>query len=275
MGTFPGGMQEEQSAYLLGTFPLQEGGYMGTDFTVNPLVLQGFAIFTYDMIGFGSRVPEVKRFYDRFPHWSLMGKMIDDARSAVDMLSGNERIDSRRIYIMGYSLGGTVALLSAALDDRLAGAVSVSGFTPLRTETVEKGTGNLDNYAFIHGLIPRLGFFKGNEGRLPWDFDEVLALIAPRPLMVVAPQFDQDATFVDVKRCLEGTRRVYEYLKPEERSDEAYDYNWSGIWRSEVAKKVQLRTLELYAPPDYNRFSNAMQSVVYHWMSMKLLGESQ
>ena len=80
MGPSSGGMQEEQSAYLLGTYPLQEGGYMGTDFPVNPLVLQGFAIFTYDMIGFGSRIPEVKRFYDRFPHWSLMGKMVDDVR---------------------------------------------------------------------------------------------------------------------------------------------------------------------------------------------------
>ena len=73
----------------------------------------------------------------------------------------------------------------------------------LRTETVEKGTGNLESYAFIHGLIPRLGFFKGNEKRLPWDFDDVLALIAPRPLMVVAPQFDQDATWADGKQYVE------------------------------------------------------------------------
>jgi pimeloyl-ACP methyl ester carboxylesterase len=167
MGPVFGGMLEEQSAYLLGTYPLQEGGYMGTDFLGNPLVLQGYGVFTYDMIGFGARIPEVQRFYQRFPRWSLMGKMVDDVRSAVDMLSGNDRIDSHRIYVMGYSLGGTVALLSAALDDRIAGAVSFSGFTPLRTETVDKGTGNLENLAFIHGLIPRLGFFKGNEKRLP------------------------------------------------------------------------------------------------------------
>jgi pimeloyl-ACP methyl ester carboxylesterase len=269
------GMQEEQSAYLLGTYPLQDEGYMGTDFLVDPLVLQGFAVFTYDMIGFGARIPEVQRFYERFPHWSLMGKMVDDVRSAVDMLSGNDRIDSHRIYVMGYSLGGTVGLLSAALDDRIAGAVSFSGFTPLRTETVEKGTGNLDNFAFIHGLIPRLGFFKGNEKSLPWDFDEVLALIAPRPLMVVAPQFDQEATVEDVKHCVEEARRVYEFMNPEERSAEGYDYNWSGIWRHDVARKVPLRSLELYTPSDYNHLSNSMQSVVYHWMSMKMQDESR
>jgi len=270
MGPLSGGMQEEQSAYLLGTYPFQEEGYMGTDFLVNPLVLQGYGVFTYDMIGFGARIPEVQRFYERFPRWSLMGKMVDDVRTAVDMLSSNDRIDSHRIYVMGYSLGGTVGLLSAALDDRIAGAVSISGFTPLRTETVEKGTSNLENFGFINGLIPRLGFFKGNEQRLPWDWDEVLALIAPRPLMVTAPQFDQDATVADVKQCVEEARRVYEQVNPEERSAEAYDYNWSGIWRPEDAGKVQLRSLELYTPPDYNHFSNSMQSVVYHWMSLKM-----
>jgi len=167
-----------------------------------------------------------------------MGKMVDDVRSAVDLLSGNDRIDSRRIYVMGYSLGATVGLLATALDDRIAGAISFCGFTPLRTE---KGTGSLDNDAFIHGLIPRLGFFKGNEKRLPWDFDEAMALIAPRPLMVVAPQFDQEAIFDDVKRSVE------------------------------VARNVSLRSLELYAPPDYNHFTATMQSVAYHWMQLKLL----
>jgi pimeloyl-ACP methyl ester carboxylesterase len=269
MGPPSRGMQEEQSAYLLGSYPFQEEGYMGTDFLVDPLVSQGYGIFAYDMIGFGARIPEAERFYQRFPHWSLMGKMVDDVRTAVDMLSGNDRIDPHRIYVMGYSLGGTVALLSTALDDRIAGAVSFSGFTPLRAETAEKGTGNIESLGLIHGLIPRLGFFSGNEKRLPWDFDEVLALIAPRPLMVVAPQFDQDATLADVQRCVEQARRVYELLDPREQPAVAYDYNWSGVWRSEVVKRVRLRNLEIYAPPDYNHFSNSMQSVVYHWMSLK------
>jgi hypothetical protein len=257
------------AAYNSASYPLQAQGYLGTDFKVNPLVLEGFAIFTYDMIGFGTRIPEVHRFYERYPRWSLMGKMVDDVRSAVDVLSDCDRIDSRRIYVMGYSLGATVGLLGAALDDRIAGAASVCGFTPLRTE---KETGSLDNLAFIHGLIPRLGFFKGNEKRLPWDFDEVLSLIAPRPLMVVSPQFDQEATLGDVKRAVAQARRVYEFLSPDERSAVAYDYTWSGVWRSGVARNLRLRNLELYAPLDYNRFSNATQSVLYHWMRTKLLG---
>lgn len=266
-------LPEHEGAYMTGTYPLGAAGYLGTDFKIDLLVRGGVGIFTYDMIGFGARIPEVQRFYERFPRWSLMGKMVDDVRSAVDLVSNNDRIDPHRIYVMGYSLGGTVGLLAAALDDRIAGAAVVCGFTPLRAETPEKGTGSLDNLAFIHGLIPRLGFFKGNEKRLPWDFSDVMALVAPRPLMVVAPQFDQEATLEDVKRSVQDARGVYELLNTEERSATAYDYSWSGIWRLGVSRNVPLRNLELYSPPDYNHFPNSMQSVVYHWMQMKLLGQ--
>jgi len=263
----------DASAYNEGSYPLQDQGYLGTDFKVDPLVLQGFAVFTYDMIGFGSRIPERERFYERYPHWSLLGKMVDDVRSAVDLLTDNERIDTRRIYVMGYSLGATVGLFAAALDDRIAGAISVCGFTPLREETPEKGTGNLENFAFIHGLLPRLGFFKGYEKRIPWDFKELLALIAPRPVLVVAPQFDQDATFADVRQTVSEVRQVYEFLTPEERAAGPYDYNWSGIWRTGVARTLQLRSLEFYAPAEFNGFTNTTQRIIYHWMKTKLNGK--
>ena len=70
---------------------------------------------------------------------------------------------------------------------------------------------------------------------------------------------------------MEVARRVYDFLKPEERSASVYDYNWSGIWRPDVSRNVRLRSLEIYSPPEYNHFSTAMQSVVYHWMRLKLL----
>ena len=260
------------SVYRSGISALRDQGYMGTDFKMNPPVLNGYGVFTYDMIGFGTRIPEVQRFYERFPKWSLMGKMVDDVRSAVDLLSDNDRIDSRRIYVMGYSLGATVGLLAAALDDRIAGVISISGFTPLRAETARKGTGAIENFAFIHGLMPRLGFFKGHEKRLPWDFDEVMALIAPRPLMVVAPRFDQEATFEDVSRSVDDVRRVYESLDSGEREAAVYDYNSSAHWRT---RDVRLRSLELYAPADYNHLTNAMQAVVYNWMRLKWGGAGE
>lgn len=96
--------------------------------------------------------------------------MVDDVQAAVDLLEQNDRLDAQRIHVMGYSLGGTVALHAAALDERIAGACAISGFTPLRLETKAKGTGHLQDLAELHGLVPRLGFFREQPRRLPFDY---------------------------------------------------------------------------------------------------------
>jgi len=41
------------------------------------LVEKGFAVFVYDMTGCGNRIEEGTRFYQRYPHWSKLGKMAD------------------------------------------------------------------------------------------------------------------------------------------------------------------------------------------------------
>ncbi|HBY60245.1 MAG TPA: hypothetical protein DEH78_10505, partial [Solibacterales bacterium] len=54
---------------------------------IGPLVQRGFAVFAFDQIGFGSRVEQARRFYHRYPRWSLLGKMVADTRAAVDALA--------------------------------------------------------------------------------------------------------------------------------------------------------------------------------------------
>src|SRR5690625_7640308 len=77
------------------------------------------------MIGFGNRQEEGRNFYDRYPRWSRMGKMTADVSGAVDALSQLDGIDGDQIYVVGYSLGGTVGLYATALDDRIRGLISV------------------------------------------------------------------------------------------------------------------------------------------------------
>ena len=82
---------------------------------------------------------------------------------------------------MGYSLGAKVGILTAALDGRVHALAAVCGFDPLRLDTAERGVEGIRHYSHLHGLMPRLGFFVGSETRLPFDFDEPLALAAKRP----------------------------------------------------------------------------------------------
>ncbi len=203
------------------------------------LVRAGYAVLAYDQSGFGSRMSEIGPFYDRYPHWSQMGRLVEDARAAIDALQRNSLVDPRRIYLFGYSLGGTVAVYTAALDSRVQGIVSVCGFTPMRTDSVAR-------YAFEHPLLPRLGLFAGHEPQIPYDFDDLLGAIAPRAALVVQPQLDRDANPADVRAAVERARKIYAL------------YGETG-------------KLALQEPWDYNRLPEKTQDAAIQWLAGQAL----
>jgi pimeloyl-ACP methyl ester carboxylesterase len=166
--------------------------------------------------------------------------MVADVRWAVDELCQNEQIDSSQIFVAGYSLGGTVGLYSAALDERIAGVIAVSGFTPMRINDKRVGEG-IYKYSHLHGLLPRLGFFIGEENRLPYDFDEIMAAIAPRPLMIVAPTWDQYASLTEIRNCMTEVEKVYNLYEDGDN-------------------------LNVFTPEDYNRFSDEMKQAAVEWL---------
>ncbi|MBL7736370.1 MAG: alpha/beta fold hydrolase [Chitinophagaceae bacterium] len=218
----------------------------GLDHQIRPyfqeLTNRGYAVFAYDFMGFGNRITEGTHFYQRYPHWSKMGKLVTDLQGAVDALSHLNFIDSARIFVTGYSLGATVGLYTAALDKRIAGVVSVCGFAPMRLDGPDKG--GVKAYADIHGLLPRLGFFVGNENRIPYDFHEILACIAPRPVLIVSPKLDKEAALKEVQSYVEEAGKAYRL------------YGQPG-------------NIRLYAPDDYNRFSADMRQKTYEWLEAR------
>jgi pimeloyl-ACP methyl ester carboxylesterase len=206
------------------------------------LVRRGFAVLAFDQIGFGSRVLDAREFYTRYPKWSLMGKMVSDTRAAIDSLAQVEMIDPEHIYVMGYSLGAKVGLLTAALDNRVRGLAVVSGFDPLRLDTTDRGVEGIRHYSHLHGLMPRLGFFLGSESRLPFDFDAALALAAPRPVLLIAPALDRYARAADV----------------------AAEVNEAGkLWR--LLGKPEALVFE--SPVTFNSFRREAQERVFSWLA--------
>jgi len=209
------------------------------------LVRAGYAVLAYDQCGFGSRMNEAGPFYDRYPHWSMMGRQVEDLRAAIDALQKDSLVDAQRIYVFGYSMGGMIGLYTAALDDRIKGVVSICGFTPMRTDTAERGTGGVARYSHERPLIPRLGFFIGRESQIPYDFHEVLGAIAPRPVLVLQPELDRDANVADVAAAVEQAKKIYSL------------YGAAGA-------------LTLHRPWDYNRLPNAQQDWAIDWMKQTL-----
>ncbi|MEY2408158.1 MAG: hypothetical protein QOF48_828 [Verrucomicrobiota bacterium] len=198
----------------------------------------GCAVFAFDQIGNGTRVSEVRNFYLRYPHWSLMGKQVEDTLAAVEALAKTDFVDPKRIWLLGYATGGMTALHAAALDDRVAGVVSVAGFTPMRLDTATRGTGGIARWSVWMPLQPRLAAFLGKENRIPYDYHELLGMIAPRPALIFAPKVDYQASAGDVRACVEEAGKVYDLT------------NGHGA--------LQLQELD-----DYNHFSPETQRVVF------------
>jgi pimeloyl-ACP methyl ester carboxylesterase len=202
-------------------------------------------VLAYDQSGFGSRLSETGEFYDRYPKWSEMGRWVEDAHSAVDALQKDDLVDPARIYLFGYSIGGTVALYEAALDARVKGVVSIAGFTPMRPDVAARGDGGIARYSHERGVIPKLGFFVGHEAQIPYDFDDLLGMVAPRPALVVEPLLDRDATPADVEHAVTQAKQVY------------------GLYGAGDKLAIQ-------QPWDYNRLPNKTQDEIVTWMGTNL-----
>src|SRR5690606_29840991 len=99
------------------------------------------------------------------PHWSKMGKMVRDVRSCIDAVEDIHYLDAKRIYLLGNTIGGSVSLMTAALDNRVAGVATVAAFSPWRTSNGQYES--IRVYSHLHGFIPRLGLFADNPQRTP------------------------------------------------------------------------------------------------------------
>lgn len=186
------------------------------------MVKAGYAVLAYDQSGFGARMGESGAFYERYPHWSQFGRMIEDAHAAVDALTKDAMVDAAQISLFGYTLGGTVALHAAALDPRVKSVVSVCGFTPMRTDK----TGFAADLSVTRGLWPQLGLYAGHEAEIPYDYDALIATIAPRSVMIVQPTMDRGASPADVHAAVERARKVFSLYGAETKLglDEPQDY---------------------------------------------------
>ncbi|MEQ1824862.1 MAG: alpha/beta fold hydrolase [Pirellula sp.] len=209
------------------------------------LTRRGIAVVVFDQIGFGTRMHSAREFYLRYPKWSLMGKMVTDTRGVVEAMSALDEIDPSRIGLVGYAMGGNVAILTAASSEKVKLCASVGGFPILRLQSTDKGTEGIRHYSHLHGLIPRLGFFVGHERRLPLDFDDVLGLVAPKPAMIVAPTLDRHMSVADVQQGIHAARTYYRAHGSEDK-------------------------LKLESPTEIGRFTTPIQSLVFDWLEKNL-----
>ncbi len=222
-------------------------GGNGTVMLFKELIDSGFAVLAMDTYGFGTRIEEAQGFYTRTPDWSKMGKYISDIKGSIDGLETLEYVDKKHIYLLGNTLGGSISLMTAALDQRVAGVATVAAFSPWRTSN--KQYESLKTHSHLHGNIPRLGFFAARPMDAPVDFGEIIAAIAPRPAMIIAPGLDRYTDITALKATLAPVFKVY------------------GLYRSEA-------NLVTKYPHEINRMTEDMYKEVSRFFTGLLKEES-
>ncbi len=121
-----------------------------------------------------------ERFYQEFPDWSAMGVMLED-HMAVSRYA--EKFKDRCKVAVGHSLGGHNALFLGAFNKNINVVISNGGFSSIASDVKANRWSRDSGFIYIPLLKPYVKALPPKE--LPWDFDDVLKLINPRPALII------------------------------------------------------------------------------------------
>ena len=152
--------------------------------------------------------------------WGVLKAWAWGASRALDYFETDKAVDARKVGITGHSRYGKASLIAMACDPRFAiGYISSSGEggAKLYRHIYGEGVGNLasDEYYWMAGnFIKYDGPLTVDD--LPVDANELIALVAPRPVFISGGSTAQPADgWIDAKGMFlaaAGASPVYELL---------------------------------------------------------------
>jgi dienelactone hydrolase len=167
------------------------------------LAERGYVCLVPDYPSFGEYPFDFRRQAGHYQSGSM--KAIWNNLRALDVLESLPEVDRNQIGCIGHSLGGHNSLFTAVFDQRIRAVVTSCGFTAFHDYYGGDLTGwTSDRY------MPRIReVYASSPDRVPFDFHEVLAAIAPRPVFVCAPQRDDNFAVDGVRKVVAEAQKVY------------------------------------------------------------------
>lgn len=161
--------------------------------------------------GYVTLAPDYPNFgdytFDPYAHGyaSATMKGIFNHMRAVDLLASLPEVDAARIGAIGHSLGGHNTLFLGVFDPRVRVLVTSCGFNSF----AKYMHGDLTGWSH-RGYMPRIASEYGKSAaRMPFDFPEILAALAPRPVFINAPVGDSNFEVSGVRDCVQAARPVF------------------------------------------------------------------
>lgn len=184
----------------------------GNTYMVRPpyaeaLTRAGFAALCIDHWNFGERRGRSESELFKEMLWKgrvLWGMMVYDSLKAIDYLETRDDVDGKRIGTLGMSMGSTMSWWVAALDPRIKVCVDICGLTDYDALIAARGLDGHGIYYYVPSLLKH------------FTAAEINALIAPRPHLGLAGNFDKLTPAAGLDRIDAHLREVYQSLgRPE------------------------------------------------------------
>jgi hypothetical protein len=149
--------------------------------------------------------------------WGTLAAWAWGMQRVVDYLARDPDIDPQRIAVVGHSRLGKASLLAAAFDERIALAIPLQagcgGTAPSRGHVGESV--KRINTSFPHWFCDVFKEFNDQPERLPFDQNCLIALCAPRPVLLGAAVEDTWANPEGAFEMLQSAGKVYRFVGAE------------------------------------------------------------
>jgi dienelactone hydrolase len=181
------------------------------------LAQRGYVVIAPDYPSFGESVPyDFKK--DRYESGTMKG--IFNHIRCVDLLETRKDVDKKRIGVIGHSLGGHNAMFVGAFDPRLKVVVTSCGWTLFDYYDIGEAAsklygGRLGPYAQERYMPLLRDKFNLVSDKMPFDFDLIIAAIAPRAFFSNSPVNDSNFDYKGVEKAIENVKPIYRFLKAE------------------------------------------------------------
>lgn len=198
-------------------------GSQAADWPIENLVDRGYALVSFGTTDIDSDRGDVSDgiyawmaaldpLFDNRPHdRGTIAAWAWGFHRAMDYLETDRDIDSKRVTAVGHSRNGKTALLAAAFDDRFALAIphqaGCGGTAPSRGKIGESTKAINDR--FPHWFNAKFKEFNDDPKRLPIDQNQLVALMAPRPVLLSNAEEDTWANPDGQFEVLKGAAGVY------------------------------------------------------------------
>jgi dienelactone hydrolase len=166
-------------------------------------------------------------------------KAVWDNIRGIDLLTALPFVAANKIGVIGHSLGGHNGVFTAAFDERIQVIVSSCGFDSFLDYLIHKPSAwDAGTHWAQPRYMPRMAAYRGRLKDIPFDFHEVVAALAPRRVLIIAPLRDGNFQASSVDRIAAAARPIFSLYGQSDR-------------------------LEVEHPDNPHEFSEAMREVAY------------